>query len=472
MPYEAELGSISIALVGDAMMNRRVSRFREPEFLAMCEILRSADITIANLETMIHRFEMSWAQKPDSVSWQVGSPECLDDLKWMGVDAVTTASNHSYDYNEAGFLATMANVREHGLWFAGGGSTLDGARAPALADLAQGRVALMGATTTFSDQSQAGLARPDFPGKPGINALRHNKVHRVPKATFDALREAKAKLGYAEYEQAHGQFLPHRAHHYDQEAEVHLFGQTFRLGDDYDIETSCNPEDLAGIEKWLRGAGKQADWRVYGVHCHESGNTGTIHEAARETPPQFLVEFAHWAIDSGCDVVTTHGPHILRGIEIYRGRPVFYSLGNFIFNNDTVQGQPHPAYTRQGLGHDHTPGDWGAIRSGDGAYGFPTDPAFFQSVVAVCRFAHFELVDVELYPLDIGFGRPMSQRGRPMLAKRALADEVIAWLQRVSEPFGTEISNEDGVGHIRLPRPVPSSNGARGVGEVATGVAR
>ena len=84
----------------------------------------------------------------------------------------------------------------------------------------------------------------------------------------------------------------------------------------------------------------------------------------------------------------------------------------------------------------------------------------------------FELVDVELYPLDIGFGRPMSQRGRPMLAKRALADEVIAWLQRVSEPFGTEISNEDGVGHIRLPRQVPSSNGARGVGEVATGVAR
>jgi poly-gamma-glutamate synthesis protein (capsule biosynthesis protein) len=273
------------------------------------------------------------------------------------------------------------------------------------------------------------------------------------------LREAKRELWYGEYERVHGVFHPHRAHHYDEEAEVRLFGQTFRLAEGYDIETSCNTEDLVGIEKWVRGAGKQADWRVYGVHCHESGNTGPIHEAARETPPEFLVEFGHWAIDQGCDVVATHGPHILRGIEIYRGRPIFYSLGNFIFNNDTVQGQPDPAYRRQGLGHDHTPGDWGATRSGDGSYGFPVDPAFFQSVIAVCRYAGHRLADVELHPLDLGFGRPMSQRGRPVLAHRELADEILQWLQRVSEPFGTEIINEDGVGHIRVRPPTAGQEG-------------
>ncbi len=284
----------------------------------------------------------------------------------------------------------------------------------------------MGATTTFSDQSQAGLARPDFPGKPGINALHHNRVHLVPKQTFESLREAKRELWYEEYEHVHAEFHPHRAHSYDPDAEVRVFGQVFRLAEGYDIETSCNEDDLAGIEKWLRGAGKQADWRVYGVHCHESGNTGPIHEAARETPPEFLVEFGHWAIDHGCDLVATHGPHILRGIEIYRGKPIFYSLGNFVFNNDTVQGQPEPAYRRQGLSSDHTPGDWGAKRSGDGAYGFPVDPAFFQSVIAVCKYANHSLADIELYPLELGFGRPMSQRGRPMIADAAVADE--SWL--------------------------------------------
>lgn len=418
MSYEAELGNISIAVVGDLMMNRRISGFREPAFLAMVDVLRSSDLVVGNLETQIHDFEMSWAQKPDSISWQVGAPECLDDLKWMGFGAVTTASNHSFDYNEAGFLATMENVKAHGLACAGGGSTLDGAHTPALLDLAPGRVALMGATTTFSDQSQAGLARPDFPGKPGINALRHDRIHVVPQRIFDSLREAKRGLGYAEYEQAHHVFHPHRAHHYDEDVEVRVFGQRFRLGEDYDTQTNCSSEDLEGIEKWIRGAGKQADWRIYGVHCHESGNSGPIHEASRETPPEFLIEFGHWAIDHGCDLVATHGPHILRGIEIYRGKPIFYSLGNFIFNNDTVQAQPDPAYRRQGLGFEHTPGDWGATRSGDGAYGFPVDSAYFRSVIAVCKYADYNLTEVELHPLDLGFGRRMSQRGRPMLADR------------------------------------------------------
>lgn len=450
MPYEAELGNISIAVIGDVMVNRRTSGFREPEFLGMVDVLRSSDLVIANLETQIHHFEMSWAQKPDSISWQVGSPECLDDLKWMGIGAVTTASNHSFDYNEAGFLATMENVKASGLAFAGGGSTLDAARSPALMDLAQGRVALMGAATTFSDQSQAGLARPDFPGKPGINALRHNRVHIVPQPIFDSLHEAKKELGYSEYEQVHHSFHPHRARHYNEDVELHLFGQTFRLGEGFDIETSCNQEDLEGIEKWIRGAGKQADWRVYGVHCHESGNAGTIHEAARETPPEFLIEFGRWAVDQGCDLVVTHGPHFLRGIEIYRGKPIFYSLGNFIFNNDTVQAQPDPAYRRQGLGFDHTPGDWGATRSGDDTYGFPMDSAFFRSVIAVCKYADHKLTEIELHPLDLGFGRPMSQRGRPVLADRELSDEILVWLQRVSEPFGTEIINKNGVGTIRV----------------------
>jgi poly-gamma-glutamate synthesis protein (capsule biosynthesis protein) len=452
VPYEAEAGKISIALVGDAMINRRTAVHREPEYLALLDVVRSADFAVANLETQINEFEHTWAQKPGSISWQVGEPACLDDLRWMGFDAVTVASNHSFDFGEAGFLTTLRHVRERGLASAGGGTNLAEARAPAVVDLARGRVALMAACSTFSDQSAAGASRPDFPGRPGINALHHDVVHHVPREIFDALTEAKRGLGYEEYEDVHHRFHPHRAEHYDRQVELRFMGRTFRSSDRYDIETSCGPSDLAGIERSIRGSAKHTDWRVYSLHSHESGTTGEIHEVCRESPPAFFTELAHRAIDSGCHVVTGHGPHFLRGIEIYAGRPIFYSLGNFVFHNDTVRRQPEPAYARQGLGDADTPGDWGAARSGDGAYGFPVDPAFYRSVVAVCSFAGGELDEVRLHPVDLGYGKPMSQRGRPLPASREVADEIIEWLRRLSEPYGTKIENADGVGVIRSVR--------------------
>jgi hypothetical protein len=450
MTYEAESGDFSVEFVGDLMANRRLAGFREPAFTSMLEILRSADVTLANLETQINDFEIPWAQKPDSISWQVGAPEILDDLRWMGIRAVTVSNNHSYDYNEAGLLTTMRHLRSRGLSFAGGGLTLDDARAPALLDLPRGRAALFGATTTFNELSAAGAARPDFPGRPGINALHHEKVHFVPRHVFDALVEAKVELGYKEFELVHHAFHPHRAEHYDEGTEVRFLGQKFRLASGYDTRTSCSREDLDGIRRWIRGATRQADWLFYSTHCHESGNTGQLHEIHRPTPPEFLIEFAHWAIDQGCHAFAGHGPHILRGIEIYKGRPIFYSLGNFVFNNDTVQRQPEPAYRRQGLDHEHTPGDWGAKRSGDDTYGFPVDPLFYRSVIAVCRFVSRQLAEIRLYPVDLGFGRPMSQRGRPMLAEPELAGAILHELRELSEPFGTTIEVHDGVGVISV----------------------
>src|SRR5256885_3206095 len=147
--YEAESRDLSLALVGDAMVNRRLDRYREPEYLAMVDILRSADLTISNLETQINEFEHAWAQKPDSISWQVGAPSVIDDLKWMGVGVVTTSNNHSYDYSEAGFLTTMRHLKERGLPFAGGGTSLPGARVAALLDLPPRPGAPMGASRTL-----------------------------------------------------------------------------------------------------------------------------------------------------------------------------------------------------------------------------------------------------------------------------------------------------------------------------------
>ena len=449
MIYDSERRDISIAVGGDAMITRRIRPFKEEAFTKLTNVLRAADVSVVNLEMLFHDYESSW-------QWWGGTytrsdPRNLDELKWMGIDAVTTANNHSFDFSEGGFLTTLEHCRERDLAHAGGGLNIDEARSPAYVDSARGRVALMSASSTFSEQSRAGPSRPDFPGKPGINALRHDARHVVERDVFEALSKANRELGFQEAVDNRRTFgFGGIEEPSDDETEIEFLERKFALGDEFAIETSPNQDDLAGIANWIRGAQKQSDWMVYGTHCHESAITSEFHGGARLTPPDFLVQFARWTIDQGCALFAGHGPHFLRGIEIYKNRPIFYSLGNFIFQNESVLKLPQEAYRRFNLDNDQTPGDYLNARSGGGSRAFAADPVFWQSVVGVCNYAGGELREVLLYPIDMGFGRPIGQRGRPVLSEGPVARETLTWLRDVSRPFGTEISIEGDIGVIRL----------------------
>src|SRR5258707_11912106 len=89
---------------------------------------------------------------------------------------------------------------------------------------------------------------------------------------------------------------------------------------------------------------------------------------------------------AGADVFATHGPHILMGIEIYHGKPIFYSLGNLILQNDTLRHVPAYPFDRFGLDPRSTPSDFFDHRTGNETKGHPASPDFWQSVAAVCRF--------------------------------------------------------------------------------------
>ncbi len=449
MTYEAERGDISISVVGDAMISRRMSVFREPAFLKLIELVRSADVSIANLELLFHDYENSWA-------WSHGTytrsdPKNLEELKWMGFDAVFTANNHSFDFSEGGYLTTLKYLNELGIPHGGGGKDLDHARAPGYVDTPCGRVAVMSAASTYSEVSRAGLGRSDFPGRPGINALRRQTVNYVTREIFDALRKANQELGYEAHADAQASFgFTGRAKPYDKNSILKFLGEEFRVADASRVESVVHKEDLEGISRWIRGAKKQADWLVYGVHTHESGVDGEYHSASRTSPPQFMVDFAHFAIDQGCDVIAGHGPHYLRGIEIYKGRPIFYSLGNFILQNETMPWVPDEGYRRFGLGAEHTPGDYFFDRSDGGTRGFPADRVFWEAVLPVCQFKGRELKEIKLYPVDLGWKRPIPQRGRPVLAEGEVARHVLTFMQKHSAPFGTTIEIEGDIGVIRL----------------------
>lgn len=440
MTYDAERRDIQIAVTGDALITRRLQPYREEAFLRLAELLRGADATFANLEMLFHDYEGSYGFQTGT--YTRSDPRNLGELKWLGIDIVSTANNHSFDFGETGLLTTMRHCREADLPYAGSGRSLDEARAPAYLETNRGRVALMAATSTFAEHSRAGQGRPDFAGRPGVNALRWQTTHYVDKGTFEALQHADRELGYFARREERRTFAFEGVQPPEKEGELVFMGGRFVLSDGFRVETAPHPGDLEGIGRWIRGASKQAEWVLYSLHSHEQG-------ANRLMPAQFVQHFARWCIDQGCAMFIGHGPHFLRGIEIYKGRPIFYSLGNLVFQNETVPWLPYEAYERFGLGYDDIPGDLLEARSGGGTRGFPAERIFWESVVPVCDYAGGKLREIRLYPIDLGFGRPIPQRGRPVLAHPEVGHQALQWLRDVSKPFGTEIALVDGIGVIR-----------------------
>ena len=236
-------------------------------------------------------------------------------------------------------------------------------------------------------------------------------------------------------------------------AAIDFLGKKFTAGDGFHVRTTANKADVAGNMKWISEACRQADWVVFSLHCHafsERNADKAESNAQMEELADFARDFAHQAIDAGCDAFVCHGPHISLGLEIYKGKPIFYSLGNFIFQNDTVTSFPAESYARFGLAPDATPADFFEARTDNETKGFPAYPEFWHSIFAVCRFKAHKLAGVEVLPLDLGFRLNRAQRGRPVIAEGAFASEILARTQRLSDFYGTKIQNKNGVGHVSL----------------------
>ena len=162
----------------------------------------------------------------------------------------------------------------------------------------------------------------DTRARPGLNPLRFTTTYVVTRQQFDNLRSAAAAAGVGGGRGARGNG--------DRPLnEMTIFDRHFVVGDKQETRTEPLKEDLEGIAAVVRNASKQADYTIVNSHTHEGG-------ADRYQPPQFFVVFAHAMIDAGADVVTASGPHVLRGVEIYKGKPILHGLGNFIFENETL----------------------------------------------------------------------------------------------------------------------------------------
>ena len=417
---------MTVALTGDTIVTRPLSGHSEPEYIALLDLLRGADAALTNLETLFHDFEgPAMAAMPALRS----DPKLARELAWAGFDLVARANNHAWDYGIAGWRETGRHVAAAGLVAAGTGGSLAEARRAGIFRAGGGSVALVSATSTFPDAARAGDARGPIPARPGVNPLRVETTYVVSPGQLEALRAMARDLG---------QSPPAEGDRLD------LGNLRFAAGEKPGVSTVANAGDREAIATEVRRASAVADHTIVSLHCHEAATGG------RDSPPDFFVAFAHAMIDAGADIVVGHGPHVLRGIELYRGRPILYGLGNFLFEYETVSELPADDYENVNLPATAKPDDFFDRYDQGGARGYPADAEVWESAVVLARWNGKRLEAVELHPISLGFGLPRRERGRPVLAGPDLSRKILERLARLSEPFGTKIRSAEGVGSVVL----------------------
>jgi poly-gamma-glutamate synthesis protein (capsule biosynthesis protein) len=317
-------------------------------------------------------------------------PATLDALKTLGFNLLSLSNNHAFDLKATGIQNTIREADSRGIVHAGIGNTLNEAAAPAYFRSPKGTIALVSSASGLI--APGGNASAD---RPGVNELRIRAGDKDNEATAD---------------------LPGAARN---------------------VPSS---EDAERILHSIREAKQRADLVIVYQHNHVFGNKSfsTIFSegmAERLAPSQWLTDWTHAEVEAGADVVVMHGAPLLHGIEIFRGKPIFYCLGNFIYNVP-------PAIT------------------------YISEPMSWESVVADLEFQDKTLRSITLRPIAlnyVGNGQPdvhsqytsnefLHTRGLPSAAEGAQARYILERVAEYSKPFGTRLAIGDGTAAIELPR--------------------
>jgi poly-gamma-glutamate synthesis protein (capsule biosynthesis protein) len=427
----------TMALTGDSIINRKLSVYDEPEYLAMIELVRNADVAFTNLETVLHDYE-PYPMAESGGTWMRASPDMAHELAWAGIDMVARANNHTGDYGTLGLELTTKYVAEAGLVQAGAGMSLAEAREAKFLETSKARVALISLSSSFANHMRAGRSRDDVPARPGLNPLRLKTTYVLPEDAYEDVRSVADSLG--QFTDLDGQ---PRGTDEDKPGEMDVLGRNFAVGAMPKIRREPNEDDVAEIIAVISNASRLADFTIVTIHTHQNGGK-------REIPDDFLPVFARATIEAGADVFVGHGPHILQGIEIYQGKPILYSLGNFIFQNETLLRLPSENYERYDLDERSHVADFNDRRYENDSTGFPALRENWEAAIAVPTFKDGKLSELALHPIDLGFGRLRQVRGRPIFASEELGEKIIGDLVRLSEPYGTDIEMRRGVGYVKL----------------------
>jgi len=325
-------------------------------------------------DVVFTNFEAAIVEKDQSVrdGQFLSPPEAIDALKAVGFNLLSLSNNHSFDLKVPGIQNTLRAADRLNLSHAGTGNTIEEAAGPGYLRTPKGTVALVSMASGFVPEGGSATAT-----RPGVNELR------------------------------------------------------------VDGGKTPNKEDAQRILQSIRKAATSSDLVIVYQHNHVFDIPfGTIMREElpeRLVPPEWLKKWTHDEIDAGADIVVMHGAPLLHGVEIYRGRPIFYDLGNFFF-------QVPPTIVML------------------------DEPIIWESVVASVEFVGKKLESVTFRPIamnKIGEGQPdvhdqyannlfLQTRGLPKPATGEQARYILERLANASKPFGTTIAITGETARIQL----------------------
>ncbi len=377
-----EPGDIIITAVGDMIFNQQISNLAESDHRQLFRILQEADIAYGNLEFSLNSHPE--LQRP-FYNFRA-DPEFAWEVAAIGINMVSLANNHALDFGPEGLKDCLRALDHAQITYAGAGLTLAAAHEP-------GTMGVQSQKTSFGLLSYMRYWTPKYrcadPSGPCLATIN-------PAAILIA-RDGKV-------EPVEGPV----------ESDINAMEDDVVLGKRHNdiLMIALHNHDVS-------------HHRAYGLQNH--------------TPANDEIMF-HRAIDAGADMVLGSGPHVLRGIEIYKGKPIFYSLSNFIYQYRTP---------------DKIPVD--LIHQRDGEIARPTnvsvwdrrDPVeIFEGVVVRMTVNKEKLKRIELIPFTIDDEGPLY--GVPRLAAAARCRTIIEELQTLSKPYGTTIVDKGWYAEVKL----------------------
>jgi poly-gamma-glutamate capsule biosynthesis protein CapA/YwtB (metallophosphatase superfamily) len=435
-------GSFTVSAVGDCIVSRPLLSLAPGDgaFADVVTLLRSADATFGNLETsIIDLTDTSATPSALSDDWATrAQPETALDLRALGFDVFGRANNHSTDWGVGGLLETSLWLDEAALVHAGAGATLAAARAPRYLETDAGRLGLVSMTTSAASGIAPALdAFGEVPPRAGVHAIPvRTTIVVTPKVmrALIAIRQANPESDVA--------WLVQRI---DPEGGpppvLELFGCRFELGDAMDVRHDVDDEALTGNLRAIRQASQHADVVIAAAHAHQG-------DSRPHEPHEFLRRWAHDAIDHGADIVAISGPHNLAPVELHRGRPIFYGLGNFVWSEIEEPIQRYFYDESRALLRDRfddvstvTDSDLTRVLNEDS---FGNDGTF-HAILARVRLGPDGLEELRLHPVDLGRHEPITRcRGVPRTPSPEVAEQILEQVQAMSEPFGTTLKLDGG----------------------------
>jgi poly-gamma-glutamate capsule biosynthesis protein CapA/YwtB (metallophosphatase superfamily) len=350
-------------------MIRSDIRVHTPSAVSTIAPLLKGDVVFTNFEATIIDERKAQSRLDGRF---LSPPEALDALKALGFNLLSLSNNHSWDLKVPGIQNTLQEVSRLNLAHAGTGNTVEDAAAPAYLHTSKGTVALVAMASGLVAPGGSATAT-----RPGVNELRVEAGNKP------------------------------------------------------------NEEDAQRILQSIRDARRQADLVIVYEHNHvfdKPFRTIILEELPeRLAPPDWLKKWTHAEVDAGADIIVMHGAPLLHGVEIYHNRPIFYDLGNFIFQVPPTEIQLD-------------------------------EPINWESVVAYVEFQGKNLQSIKFRPIaqnKIGQGQADTQdehtnnlflqtRGLPTAASGEQAHYILERLADLSRPFGTTVEVKGDTAEIKL----------------------